>query len=230
MKKKDFYTNLMVGCGIRFVDENEKGKLALVANQAATIDKLEKILTLNQGNDIYYDTSNDINMAGKNHFVEKRTLFFVPSLYDIPTIRASMEEEFGILPMPKYNSDQKQFYASCFGGDMACLLKTVADEDLENIGILMEALAFDSHENLIPLYKDELIRTRYASDIDSRRMLDIIFASTTTDFGINALEQIVTYDLINKVYKTEENTISSTLVSISVNVNIKIDSLLRGIK
>lgn len=79
----------------------------------------------------------------------------------------------------------------------------------------MEALSFDSQQNLIPLYKDRMLKTRFSSDVESRAMLDIIFNTTVSDFGINAWEDKITAPLITQIFAPEKNMISSMLSGLS---------------
>ena len=230
--KKELYTSLMIGSEIRFVQQNEDGtpKYTLSSDTSA-VDKLQKLLELNKDNQIHYDTSKDAHYANPELFFEGgNTLFGVRVLYDIPTARGLMKSDFGILPIPKYDSAQKEYYSACFGGDVACLLKTVADEDLEYIGILMEAMAIHSQNNLIPKYKEDLLKTRYAVDPDSSRMLDIIFSTTFSDMGVTVLEDTVSMYLIKQVYVTEQDTISSELKLMQWSIPGELEALFQGIK
>ena len=229
--KKELYTSLLVGCGIRFVQKDEEKilKFTLPSDTYAK-DKMQKLLTLNQGNDIYYDNSSDVHTSGpENMFENGRSLFAVRSLFSIPNIRATMDQEFGILPVPKYNSEQQEYYSISYGGDMACLMKNVRDEDLEYIGIIMEALSFDSQQGLIPIYKERLLKTRYASDPDSSAMLDIIFTSTISDFGINAWEDTITVPLIKQIFAPERDVLSSVLSGMS-SIHRELDNLVKKIR
>lgn len=229
--KKELYTTLMVGSGIRFIQKDEeKGLKFTLPSDTYAKDKMQKLLGLNQGNDIYYDNSTDIHSdSPKGMFENGRSLFAIASLFAIPTIRATMEQEFGILPVPKYNSDQTEYYSISYGGDMACLMSNVRDAELENIGIIMEALSFDSQQKLIPLYKNRLLKTRYASDPDSSAMLDIIFTSTISDFGINAWEDTITVPLIKQVFAPEKDMLSSMLSGMS-SIHRELEKLVKKIQ
>lgn len=230
--KKTLYTALMVGSGIQFVQKGEDGIPQFkLAGDAAALDKLQKILTLNQDNNIYYDTSNDPNFASPEWFFEEEhTLFGFRVLKDIPRAREMMEAEFGIVPVPKYDSDQKEYYSICAGGDVACLMKTVSEDRLENIGILLEALAYDSEQNLIPLYKTDLLKTRYASDPDSSAMLDIVFDTACSDIGVNIMEDGISLYLIKNVYVPGKDTFSSHLAVMELGIPDLIATKIKNIK
>ena len=48
---------------------------------------------------------------------------------------------------------------------------------------LVDALARDSHYDLLPTYREVVLKTKYSRDEDSAEMLDIIFASRVYDLG-----------------------------------------------
>lgn len=229
---KELYTSLMVGSGIRFVEQNKDGtpEFTLTSNKAS-IDKLQKLLQLNQNNDIHYDTSKDPHYADPEDFFESgHTFFAVRPIFDIPNARQTMTKEFGILPVPKYDKEQTEYYSACFGGDMACLMNTVTDDKYENIGIIMEAMAFHSQENLIPKYKTELLQTRYASDLESALMLDIIFETTYSDMGITVLEDSVSFYLVKQVFAKKSDTLMSELAVMEQGIPSELKLIVKNIK
>ncbi len=228
---KELYTVLMVGSDIHFLEKDETGILMFsLPGDNYAIDKMQRILQLCQDYDVHYTTSADVHEPDpKQCFENNRTLFAVRELFKIPSVRSQMEQEFGILPAPKYDTDQKEYRNISFAGEMACLLITVKEEELENIGILMEALSFDSQQKLIPIYKDKLLKTRFASDEDSRAMLDLIFNTTVSELGINVFEDIVSVPLIQAIYMPKKDVISSTLSGMT-SVRTEISKMLEKIK
>ena len=227
--KKELYTSLMVGSGVRFIEPDKEGtpKFTLTSNQTY-FEKLDKLLQINKNNDIHYDKSTNAHYPDPEDFFEKgHTLFAVRSIFDIPEARQTMTSEFGILPIPKYDTEQTEYYSACFGGDVACLMNTVTEDKLENIGIIMEALTFHSQNNLIPTYKTDLLQSRYASDVDSAKMLDIIFESTCSDMGITVLEDEVSFYLISQVYSSGKE-LSSELATMDFSIPGKLKKILNG--
>ncbi len=229
---KTLYTYLMVGSGIKFLEKDESGNLDFtLPGDSYAIEKMQKILQLNQDNDAYYDKLTDVhNNNPVKAFENGRALFNARAIFYIPKVRAEMEEEFGIMPIPKYDAEQKEYRSLTCAGELACLLVTVTKDDMENIGILMEALSFDSHQNLIPLYMDRVLKTRYASDEESRAMLDIVINSAVSDIGQNAFEDVITVPLIKAVYMTKTDVISSTLQNMTPTVRSEIAKMITSIK
>ena len=228
---KALYSSLIVGSDIHFVEMiDDNIPFFSLPSDSYAIEKLQKILQLCQDNDVHYNTSTNVhNSDGNMAFTNGLALFHVKSFYHIPSIRASMEKEFGILPTPKYNVEQENYRNISNGGEMACLMITVRDDEMENIGILMEALSFDSHQNLMPVYKEKMLKTRFASDEDSRAMVQLIFDTTVGELGINVFEDVISVPFIEKVYMPKKDVISSTLSGMS-SVHTKVTDLVKNIK
>ena len=92
--------------------------------------------------------------------------------------------EYGILPYPKYDESQKDYYTMVDGGFAALAIpKSISDEDLEFTGIITEALNAESFKTVYPAYYETALKTKYTYDDESVKMLDMIVNSRVFDFG-----------------------------------------------
>jgi hypothetical protein len=57
----------------------------------------------------------------------------------------------------------------------------ITGEKLSNLGIILEAMAAESHYELIPTYIEESLKTKYSRDAESGAMLDIIINNRVFD-------------------------------------------------
>ena len=92
----------------------------------------------------------------------------------------NMQDEYGIIPIPKYDEKQKEYYT--YAHDQYTVFtipKTV--ESPEMSGAVLEVMAYDSYRTLQPTYYDVVLKGRYANDPQSRKMLDMI----TTNFKLD---------------------------------------------
>lgn len=232
--KKSYYFSMMVGSDVEFTKLKKDGTLSFtLPTDQSSKDKLEKILEYNKGEyaRVHFDNSDNIDLSRPLDFFEKgHTLFTIKSLVDIPKVRANMEEDFGIVPVPKYDTDQTKYVNSCDGGDVACLINTVPDEELENIGIIMEAWSYSSHQSLIPLYKEELIKSRYASDFESYEILDIVFDGAYAAGGLGGINMdTVMRNLVTDYFVPQDTGLASLLQMMSSAVKSSIRQLLNNI-
>ncbi|MCI8389050.1 MAG: hypothetical protein HFE63_11385 [Clostridiales bacterium] len=99
------------------------------------------------------------------------------------------------------------------------------EERYNNVGILLEALAFDSYINVIPSYKEIVLKTKSARDDESAAMIDIIIDSISFEFGLNAWQDVVANPLVVGTFAAGNPNIASTLASMENSVNAEINRL-----
>ena len=75
---------------------------------------------------------------------------------------------------------------------------------MENVGILLEALAYDTNKSIIPEYKEVLLKTKYARDNESEDMIDIVIDSVSFEFGLNAWQDTVANPLRQEYFRSEK--------------------------
>jgi len=93
---------------------------------------------------------------------------------DIAVELSSMSDTYGVVPMPKYDSSQKEYYHiidSC--APMFAIPKT---SDTEYVGTIMEYMAYESSNLLLPAFYEQTIKIKNMNDKEGRdeTMLDII--------------------------------------------------------
>jgi len=119
-------------------------------------------------------------------FKEGRGLFYMTSLIHLPYFR-DMEDDFGILPIPKYDDTQDRYYHT-MGAHTASVVfvpytSLSVGEKGKQIGTILDALGAYSKDYLTPEYYEKQLKRGDASDPDSAAMLDVIFGSRTFDLG-----------------------------------------------
>ncbi len=93
-----------------------------------------------------------------------------------------LEDEFGILPYPKWDEAQENYYTMSDGHHEAMALpKTIGD--LEAVGTITEAMCAESYKILVPAYYDVALKVKSTRDEQSIAMLDLIVNSRVFDFG-----------------------------------------------
>ena len=91
-----------------------------------------------------------------------------------------MADDFGIIPMPKYDEAQAQYVTYTNpAGLMLVIPKSTADVGCT--GSVLEAMASLSHTTLTPAYYDNALKGKFARDNDSGAMLDLIFENRVYD-------------------------------------------------
>jgi|GEM_PF-283121 len=147
-----------------------------------------------------------------NAFLEGRELFYMTSLVHIPYFR-NMEDEFGILPVPMYSDSQDDYYSHMSAHTSSVLMIPNTFKADEDLGLVIQALAELSEEQLTPEYYKKQLKFRVFTDEESAEMLDIIFENRHYDLGTvfgsswnraDELYSILDTDIKNRFEEKEE--------------------------
>ncbi len=204
-------------------DENNIPYIAIENNQnvITVMEKTQKIL--HGGN----------TMLGGgiiDNFRNGNTLFLAEIAGYLGAFR-EMEDDYGVVPYPKLDSNQLNFYTS---NDPCIMVMSVPDflrkdddPELENIGILTEALCSASYRYLRPAYYEKVLggkNTRHEEDFE---MLNLCKDSRVYDFGLfNNLGKIST--LFVELIATPTATYSSTVARNIRKAQTTLDSLIES--
>ena len=116
-------------------------------------------------------------------FKENRLFCMIAPVGTITAHLRDMEEDFGILPIPKLDSSQENFYvygvphvSSGVGVPAYC-------DNPERTGLIMEAMSHMSHETVKPAVYDNTLQQKGARDEESQAMLDLIFSNIYFDLN-----------------------------------------------
>ena len=225
---KETFWRFLSGSDVRFIskDSNSDPVFDLQKNETA-INKMLKIFDLFTEKGIYYNPqTKDVHSVQDSEeiFADGRLLFKTVNLFDLESLR-TCDIDIGILPCPKYDENQENYYAPSFGAEISVLLKTLPEERKENVGMLLEALAYDTNANILPEYKEVLLKTKLARDNESEEMIDIIINSISFDFGINAWQNEVGVPIVQRIYVKNDPNVASTLAKMQKSVDAQIKKL-----
>ena len=112
---------------------------------------------------------------------EKRGLYLYTGMNRVTMLREA-ECNFGILPNPKYDEAQGEYYNAVHAWCTTSVSIPITSEP-ERTGIVLEALTAESYYTLRPAYYDTSLKTKLMRDDESGEMLDLIFATRCYDLG-----------------------------------------------
>ena len=157
-------------------------------------------------------------------FYEGRALFMITGMNRTLAFR-EMDTDFGILPLPKYNAEQQDYYTwTTYNTNVVSIPYTCSDP--ERTSAIMEALFEESSYALRTAYIDKAVKYQSTRDDDSIDMLDIIINSTVYDIGV-VYDFGGTYSSLNNIAKTRGiGSMSSTLRKAQAAVEQDIQDIL----
>ena len=183
-----FYMFLLNGCGHTLIEKDTNDVPVFTFYNENFINAYEKILGIVHGDErVYYDAEVKKNTRGlaSDHRVQEvmfpadQVMFWVECISWAKALR-EMEANFGILPAPKYDEAQSQYY-SCNNGNFFGMSIPVSVSDIDRTSIILEALQSASTDTVLAAYYDVTLKTKLTRDEESAAMVDIIFDTTTYD-------------------------------------------------
>lgn len=169
--------------GIKIIEDGE-----IVLDVGKTTDLITKLITLTQVNegtfyDLNYKNANgNLHYPGPEKMAEGTTLFASAMIESGITYLRNAGNDYGIIPYPKYDEEQKDYITIVDGGfTVLAVPKTV--EDPERSGIIAEALCAETYKNVIPVYYEIALKEKGARDEESIEMIDFIMSKRVYDFG-----------------------------------------------
>ena len=116
----------------------------------------------------------------------------------------NMEQEYGVVPIPKYDKDQQTHKTLLHDQfTVVCIPVTVQGDQLDQVSAVLEALSSTSYRIVKPVYYEATLRTKLAQDPQSSEMMDIITDNVYIDAGV------IYYSALNGFHHTLRSVIKS---------------------
>lgn len=136
---------------------------------------------------LYYNTPGAVAVQSAGDeikiFADGRALFLTTFMNNAFTTFRDMKDDYGILPYPKFDEKQTEYYTNSMDNYSLLGIPKTA-KNLEMIGIITEALNAESYKTVMPAYYNVALSSKYTRDDDSLEMLDIIMKGRNYDFSI----------------------------------------------
>lgn len=174
-------------CQIRMTSRDSEGNVKLDTDVEKLVSVVERL------QDFAYDQKGVVRLVEASDmadgfylpeaFAKDQILFMNDWIYTTGTgIFRDMESDYGIIPYPKYDETQDDYYSYIHDAYTTfSILCTVQEPAV--VGAVMEAMASDSHNRVIPAYYETALSQKYARDQDSVTSLQTIFKNAYLDTG-----------------------------------------------
>ena len=183
-EQSDTVDGLAMGMGAQFTYKDPAtGDISVTFNNARTFDISKKIKALaNTSNFSFkFDMADSANVMPA--FASGTVAFTINKLFQAETYLAEMEDDYYIIPVPKYNEEQATYITSVHDG---CTVFGIPYDSTKvaQAAVALEFLCAYSSENVTPLYFEGALKGRYTRDPEAASMIDMIHNSVTTDFAV----------------------------------------------
>ncbi len=219
----DDLTYIMLhGADARYATKDEDDLPIPAFGQPRTLEVAQKITDILYQADYFWHLSKTSDPSGASPiFREDRALFYTDAIFRAQGLN-DMETDFGIMPVPKYDENQKNYGHSVSIHFSSVITVPKTNTSLDRTSIIIEALSAESHYSVIPEYYDVYVKIRNTRDEEAMEMLDLIFSSRVYDMGeffqfgyLNSyFLRIWTnkqYNNVTTLYKTYEDAVQQSI-------------------
>lgn len=221
-----YIPGLWVGAGFKMIEKDEDGSPYLSASgNEKFIDVLNKAYDAYIADGVLfegftqrgqvYQTIVDDNRS----FTENHSLFYIGGIYQWESM-TDMQDDFGVVPLPKYDENQENYYARVCDGHANCV--PTSNPDLRFTSIILEALAVESLNIVNPAYFEDAIENRYLRDPEkSMDIIKMLQKNTIVDLG-DSIWMTTGRQVIVDCFRNESRAFASTLDKYAPVVNKQI--------
>ncbi len=220
---------LVFGTGVRLTDRDADGNIVLAVNTDKTVSAVDKILALLRNNEV--SRVNNLQVTGiagfhKDYAIPKmasKNLLFLSFQFIGAIEMTSLGINFGIVPNPKYDVAQEEYYtySNSWFSDHLIVPGGAMTPDLEMVGYVIDAMGYYAQQYITPTIIDESLKLRNVTDETSAKWVDRILDTQVFDIGYifnwGGLKTMFERDMVvdNKsfttLYKENEEKIISAL-------------------
>jgi len=202
---------------------NEDGQPELLLNTERAAQVMEKIYQLyHQVN--YYP----VGEVGFPVFTEGRELFLNCIIMHAHNYMREMEDNYGVLPMPKFDESQDEYYTSVSPGSAMLMGIPITVSDPERTGTIIDLLSYEGNQIHIPAFFETALKQKYARDTISAQVFDILRDGTIIDFGLAFDSGIGMSTISSKVAYNADNTFASDYAALQSSAMAKYTEIINA--
>lgn len=135
----------------------------------------------------FYDAYNNnpgiyfVDKTEETRFINGNSIFFPNWMFYTEKLR-DMKDDYGILPMPKFDENQEQ-YLSLANDNFSLVAVPTICRNPGLVGAFLELMAEYSYKSVTPTYYEIAMKGKYLRDNQSCQMFDIIIDGAWYDFA-----------------------------------------------
>ena len=221
------------GAGLKYVENSrdmDAPELVLDKKMEQALNVLDIARSILQENNSTYVAAHGSEAVSKEVFIQGRSLFYCEAASYLRGLNATMEREYGVVPVPKYDKAQENYTTWRHGiGSTLSIPTSVAKGDMEQFALVLETYAVLSQKYVRPAYYDTMLTTRNVQDVESSEMLDLIFLNRTYDMAMY-FTQLGFNGLFEQAALNSGNTFASSYQANSKKFDRQIANILRKLQ
>lgn len=210
-------------CDIQIITKDADNYLQYSLDSEKLSNTVDKLIVLFHQSNAWFDKSSGDDgkqTAMSNLFATGNVGTVTLRLGSVETEQfITMQDEYGIIPMPKYDENQEKYYTFLHDQFTSIGIPSVHSSDEEKVqmlGAVLEALALENYKSVVPTYYEIALKGRYLEDGDSWRMLDMIYENVKVDAGVLYTKNLGSiHQTPRDMIEAGRNTVSSRIKAIT---------------
>ena len=202
--------------GERVAKVNEDGYIEFTLQNERVYAIVDKFSAMEQSDWCINFQTMTGGVSWPNVFSNGQAMFFMSLFNEISRFR-DMDSNYGILPNPKYDENQENWYSTFSAGLANFVAMPFVQEDAERTGAIMDLMGYYSSSTTVPAYYVKTLEGERIRDEESKFCLDIIFNNKFVDIGHYYRIANFNTDMYNYV-KNEQYGAFASLVQSKIKV------------
>lgn len=216
--------SMFYGAGGMFGSVTEDGTLEMSFEDEDVINRYEKIYRAIIEQNAYFVTDLSQYETSFEMFAAGHALFYDTSLNKVRNFLADMSDDYGIVPVPKYDTNQKE-YLSFVNGSTGFVMMVSTEKDPEYVGAILEAMARYNYENVSTKMFEIVTKLQSVRDQDSSEMVEYIIRNRVFDSAY--FFDLAVSNVVLEQLKTGKPEISAKLTSAKKTSTTELKRILR---
>lgn len=200
---------IIAAFGENMTGKDEDGNLTLTYMNEKTVAIYEKMYRYVFETEGTYAAPEDYGLT-RDEFIEGHVMF-IPGLAGFfASAMGEMEDDYGILPYPKWDEAQDQYYTICTDG--ASMVGIPYTADAEYTAQITDILNYYSYLEVIPVNLDIMLKDRYTRDPETAKIIDMFIHNRKYEFAVQFSEP--SGSLLNRLYYLMRDLVSKKNIDI----------------
>ena len=212
--------------GVSVTTKEDDGRITLNFNSERNVNIYDDFYTFLHDNEgVYVNGNNDAAREDCRSMFQNGRVIFITELLNYAGILRGLEREYGVIPLPKYDSSQNSYSVASEAVHSQLSVFAYSPRQ-EAAGAVAEMLCFLTYRDVTLDYYDT-VKYRNQKTPEAVEMLDLIVSSITSNFGAQFSSEMAT------PFPTpigEKNNISDQLSSQQDRMQTLMDNFKRKIQ
>lgn len=179
------FNRLISGCGEGIIKVETDGSVVLNQSEKMmeVFERMRNNLTAKSIKTTVIADREIDNHAVHDMFSNGQALISSNQVNAVFGLRQGMEDDFGIIPFPKYDEAQSEYFNLYSTASGSCYAIPVTNTELEDTGLILNVMGYYSQDTIYPAVIDKNVLIKGTRDEESAEMLELIFTTKFYDLG-----------------------------------------------